>query len=217
MHKKYNKFLIVSSVIVLVLGVYSYFYNDLRSEAASTEEDGALTSSLAVPTSVAPTSQVSMKATEDTAFLMKLASLKIIKIDTSIFTDQSFKILKDNKINLTPEVYGRVNPFAPTSIRPALNNNAPTFLLKTVAPSAITNKSAVLNGSLENATSTNIYFEYGTTPTLGKVTAKVIPSLIGNFASNLTGLTPKTTYFFRGAANVNGTLTFGEIISFNTN
>ena len=112
MHHKYNKFLIVSFLIVSVLGVYSYFYNDLKSEAA-VDEEGALSSSLNTGTSTTPTTPSSTKASEDTAFLMKLASLNRIKIDTSLFTDQSFQILVDNNIKLEPVPCGRINPFAP--------------------------------------------------------------------------------------------------------
>lgn len=220
MHKKYNKFLIVSFIVVSILGVYSYFYNDLRSEAATTADgESPLTSSLDTTTTTSTnTVTASSQATEDTAFLMKLVSLTKIKVDSSLFNNKAFQLLVDNNIKLETVPYGRTNPFSPTtgSVVNA-NNNKITFLLKTNPATLMTSKSAILNGSLEGATSDNIYFEYGTTETLGKVTPKVIPSLIGNFASNLIGLTSKTTYFFRAAAFVNGALTLGDITSFTTN
>ncbi len=212
MHKKYNKFLIVSFVGVLVLGVYSYFYNDLKSEAASS--DSSITSSLAT-TDGTGVDTGSSKAAEDTAFITKLFSLTTIKVDTSLFSEQSFKLLVDNNIKLDPVPYGRTNPFAPTDKVTTNNKNA--FTLKTNPASMISNQSAVLNGSIEGATSNNIYFEYGTDQTLGKVTPKVTPSLVGNFASRIVLLTSKTAYFYRTVANINGVITFGEIISFNTN
>ncbi|MCX6753922.1 MAG: hypothetical protein NTV03_02620 [Candidatus Nomurabacteria bacterium] len=219
MHKKYNKFLIVSFIIVSILGVYSYFYNDLRSEAATTVDgESPLTSSLDTTITSTNTVTTSNQVTEDTAFLMKLVSLTRIKVDASLFTNKAFQLLVDNNIKLEAVPYGRTNPFSPTT-GSVLNttNNKITFLLKTNPATLVTSKSAILNGSLEGATSDNIYFEYGTTDTLGKVTPKVIPSLIGNFASNLIGLTSKTTYFFRAVASVNGALTFGDITSFTTN
>lgn len=219
MHKKYNKFLIISFIIVSIFGVYSYFYNDLRSEAATAvdEEDSPLTSSLDTTTTAPKTVTTSNQVTEDTAFLMKLVSLTKIKIDTSLFTNKAFQLLVDNNIKLEAVPYGRTNPFSPTTNSVTNTNNKITFLLKTNPATLVTSKSAILNGSIEGATSDNIYFEYGTTETLGKVTPKVIPSLVGNFASNLIGLTSKTTYFFRAAAFVNGTLTLGEIMSLTTN
>lgn len=218
MHKKYNKFLIVSFIIVSILGVYSYFYNDLRSEAATTVDgESPLTSSLDTTTTSTNTVTTSNQVTEDTAFLMKLVSLTNIKVDASLFTNKAFQFLVDNNIKLEAVPYGRTNPFSPTTGSVTNTNNKITFLLKTNPATLVTSKSAILNGSLEGATSDNIYFEYGTADTLGKVTPKVIPSLIGNFASNLIGLTSKTTYFFRAAANVNGVLTLGDITSFTTN
>lgn len=210
MHKRYNKFLIVSFVGVLILGVYSYFYNDLKSEAAS---DSSLTSSLGASTAVTATS--SNKAAEDTAFITQLFTLTKIKVDTSLFSEPTFKSLVDNNVKLEPVPYGRTNPFSPT-VGNAVNNKT-TIILKTNPASVISNQSAVLNGSIDGATSNNIYFEYGLDQNLGKVTPKVIASLVGNFASRIVSLTPKTTYFYRTVANVNGILTFGEIISFNTN
>jgi len=212
MHKKYNKFLIVSFIGVLVLGVYSYFYNDLKSEAAT---DSPLTSSLApTPGTTTGTVTGSDQAALDTAFIASLFSLKTIKVDTTLLEEQAFKLLIDNNIKLEPVPYGRTNPFAHTN----KNFIAKTaIVLKTNPASVISNQSAVLNGSIEGATSNNIYFEYGTDQNLGKVTPKVKASLVGNFAWKLTALNAKTTYFFRTAANINGVMTFGEIISFNTN
>lgn len=215
MHKKYNKFLIVSFIVVFIFGVYSYFYNNLRSEAATTADP--ITSSLDTTTTATNVVATSSQATEDTAFLMKLVSLTKIKVDSSLFNNKTFKLLVDNNIKLEAVPYGRTNPFSPTTSSVTNINNAVTFLLKTNPATLITNKSAILNGSLEGATSDNIYFEYGITNTLGKVTPKVIPSLIGNFASNLIGLTSKTTYFFRAAAFINGVLTLGDITLFTTN
>jgi len=218
MHKKYNKFLVIAAILVLILGAYSYFYNDLVSEAATADEEGAITSSLnSTVGNVAPVSDVSAQATEDTSFLMKLNSLTTIKVDTSLFEDQGFKLLKDNNIKLTPESYGRVNPFAPTGGR-TVANNAPAFSLKTIPATTITNKSAILNGSLDGITSNNIYFEYGLTKeSLNKTTPKVTTSLVGNFGSTITGLTSNTEYFFKAVANINGNTTAGDIISFKTN
>ena len=214
MHRKYNKFLIVSFVGVLALGAYSYFYNNLKSEAAN--EDSALSSSL-TDTASTTSAPVNNTINEDTAFLMKLNSLKRIKIDVSLFENQAFKLLVSNNIKIDPLPYGRLNPFSPTDQSTAVAKL--TYTLKTNPVGAITNKSAVLNGSLEGgATSNNIYFEYGTVADkLDKTTPKVIPSLVGNFSSNINLLNSKTTYYYRSAANINGAIVFGDVMTFNTN
>lgn len=214
MHKKYNKFLIVSFIGVCIFGVYSYFYNDLKSEAAS-ETDSPLSSSLTDTKTNPIDVNQNNKATEETAFLMKLASLNTIRVNTSLFERESFKFLVDNNITLEPAPFGRINPFAPTGEQAVVNKQ--TFILKTMPATLIVNKSALLNGSIEGATSNNIYFEYGTTEALGKTTPKVNPSLMGTLAASINLLTPKTTYYYRVAANINGVLSYGEIMSFNIN
>lgn len=210
MHKKYSKFLIVSFIGVFILGVYSYFYNDLSSEAST---DSSLVSSLD-GTNTTASGDASSDIGEDVAFLLKLGSLNSINIDTSLFSSSSFNSLVDNNVRLDPVPYGRVNPFSPMDKN--ASNVKSSVILKTNGASLITTSGAVLNGSLEGATSSNVYFEYGTTPSLGKTTSKVIPSLIGNLVSTLSLLESNTTYYFRSVANINGTLTFGEIISFKT-
>lgn len=216
MHTKYNKFLIISFVIVSIFLVYTYFDNKIKSEAA-VAEDGSLTSSLdttgAIP---APTTVSSNQLAEDTAFLSQLISLTNIKVDDSLFTDKAFGLLKDNNIKLEPVPYGRTNPFSPTEASIASN----TFVspVKTNPPTSVTSTSAVLNGQLEgSATSLNMYFEYGNTQAMGRFTPKATASLVGSFASNVIGLTGKTAYFFRAVANINGSVILGDIISFNTN
>lgn len=213
MHRKYSNFLIISFVGVLVLGVYSYFNNELKVSASSS--GGDITSSLDT-SGVAPVSNTGdAKTAEDIAFLTKLIALKTIKIDTSILNDQAFKLLVDNNIKLDPVPYGRTNPFSPTD--KVVANNKTTISIKTNLATLISSKSAILNGSLEGATSNNVYFEYGTTDTLGKTTPKVTPSMIGSYSTTVTGLLPKTTYFYRLTVNINGVVTSGDIMSFSTN
>lgn len=211
-HRKYSTFLIISFALVSLMGGYSYFSNDLKSEAATSS---GLSSSLDGKTSTKTSTTMNKKTAEDTAFLKKLVSLSKINIDTSIFESQNFKLLVDNNIKLEKVAYGRANPFSPTDR--VVADNKPAYSLVTSAATAITATSAVLNGSIEGTTSNNIYFEYGTTETLGKTTAKVIPSLVGGLGANISALTPKTKYFYRVAANINGVINFGEIMSFSTN
>lgn len=213
MHTKYHKFLIASFIIVSILGAYSYFYNDLKSEAAG-EDTNSLSSSLDT-TTIPITTNSSNQLIEDTAFLSKLGSLTRINVDASLFSTKAFELLVDNNIKLEPVPYGRINPFSPTET--SLTNNRPVLSIKTNLATQITKNSVILNGSLDGATSDNIYFEYGTTEALGQVTPKATHSLVGSFASNLIGLTSKTTYFYRAAANINGNVILGDTVTFNTN
>lgn len=84
-------------------------------------------------------------------------------------------------------------------------------------PTQITDKTAVLNGTV-NTTSgvTDAYFEYGTSDKLGTTTAIVKLSLVGTFIKNITGLTSGTPYFYKACAKINKVATCGEVVSFNT-
>jgi len=214
MHKKYSKLLIVSLIGLIIFGYYSYFYNDMKSEAATSADEEPLTSSVGTA-DPAPVVVENTKATEDTAFLMKLASLRTIKVDASLFSSKTFSSLIDNNVKIDPVPYGRINPFAPTENN--IISNKPAYTIKTGVVSQITNKSAILSGSIEGVNSNNIYFEYGITDAMGKVTPKVIPSMIGNFSSLIISLDSKTTYYYRVAATINGNISYGEIMTFNTN
>jgi hypothetical protein len=71
-----------------------------------------------------------------------------------------------------------------------------------------------------NGYSTNVVFEYGTTPTLGMTISATLGTLNGteliNIKTNLSGLKPSTTYFYRiKGINENG-ISYGETLSFTT-
>ncbi len=72
----------------------------------------SLVSSTGAGSAISLTAQI----TEDTAFLSTLIGLSGIKIDTAMFSSQTFSSLVDNqvKINSADEgIPGRLNPFAP--------------------------------------------------------------------------------------------------------
>lgn len=216
MHRTYNKFLIISALILLLGGFYTYFSNSLDARAASPLSSS---SSVASQNGVSPLVALTQEdqISNDTAFLTTLTSLKKIKIDTSIFSSPGFIALNDNTVNLESVAPGRPNPFAP--IESIANTNEETLSpVVTNDATQITNKSAVLNGTINSLTGiTSIYFEYGTEPELGKVTPQVKQSLVGTFVTSITGLKAETTYFFRAVAKVGTTVIYGDLISFNTN
>ena len=89
---------------------------------------------------------------------------------------------------------------------------------------SISSVTATLNGKVfAGTTSANLFFDYGTSPTLiGASSVSASPSSVtiasGNavISAAITGLTASTTYYFRArATNTNGT-TNGSIISFAT-
>lgn len=218
MKKIYNKFLIVSTIFLLVGGVYLYSSRDINSgNIVPTAFGASLVSSNGTPQAPANPS-LSADISSDIAFLTTLVSLEKIKMDTTIFTLSSFKSLKNNSVKIDPVEPGRANPFAPISATETANVVAAPAVVTDPATD-ITDKTAVFNGTVNSvATATDTYFEYGTvTPALnlGQIQAKV--SLVGTFLKNVTGLTPKTSYFYKACAKINNIANCGEVITFTTN
>lgn len=217
LHNKFLGFLVIS---VLLIGAYVYFSNNINVQAAATDSSSPLSSSSNGGGANNPLSGKDIndtKIAEDTAFLYTLTSLTKIKIDTTLFNDSSFNALNDNTVTLEPTITGRPNPFAP--IAGTLPSGIQVKAVITNAPDQITNKSAVLNGATSNPQllASSVYFEYGPTPTLGKLTPVAKQSLIGTWSASITGLKSGTAYFFRAVAKINGALEYGEVISFTTN
>ena len=101
-------------------------------------------------------------------------------------------------------VFGTANAFAAT---------APTF--DNAPATNITTTSATLNGSFQanGASTTNIRFEYGTTPLLGSVTPYTpYTTASGTVNVSITGLTPGTQYFFRIMGNTTSGVAFAQTV-----
>ncbi len=219
MHRTYNKFLIVIAIAIILSGGYVYFSHDLDAQAASGSQSNS-----SLVSSGSSSKEISMskneKISQDTAFLTTLTSLNKLKIDTSIFGRQSFMSLRDNTVTLEQVTPGRPNPFAP------INSESNSTIVQTqVSPvttneaTEVTNNSALLNGTIDSSVSgvTSSYFEYGPTEALGTTTAVAKQSLIGTFFTSVSGLKPKTKYYFSAVAKINGALSYGDIVSFTTN
>jgi len=211
--RKYNIILIVSAVALLFFGVYTYFYKGLNVEAQT-----PLSSSISSQSGATPLESITSdnEISADTAFLLTLTSLTKIKIDTSLFGNVAFQRLNDNTVNLEQVEAGRPNPFAPIS-NITSDAQAQISPVTTNQPVKITAKTAALSGTISDPSiASSTYFEYGPTPTLGKVTPQATPSLIGTYVTTITGLTSQTTYFYRAVAKIRGTPLYGEVISFVT-
>lgn len=82
---------------------------------------------------------------------------------------------------------------------------------------SVTCNSATLYGEVwTNGTPTTVWFEWGTSTSLGNATPSQTKSTDGQFSRNLSGLSENTTYFYRAmAANQYGSST-GSTLSFTT-
>lgn len=217
MKKIYHKFLIISTVFLLLGGVYLYFSSELNSKGVIPVAFGSSLASTTGNATPLVTTTAEDKISSDISFLATIEALKNIKIDVSLFSSKSFNMLENNSVKIEPVTAGRVNPFAPIN---SVNIVNAEILQKVVTnlPTQVTNNAAILNGTI-NATVgvTDTYFEYGITPNLGTTTVIVKQSLVGTFIKNVLGLTPKTNYFFKACAKINNVALCGEVVSFTTN
>ena len=218
MKRFYKNFLIIST-IAIVLGVtYSYIINGSSTDVAHGQTNDSSLASSAPVSSTDSTSTSNGQIVSDTAFLATLASLKTIKIDTSLFTDDSFKSLKNNAVAIQPVVAGRINPFAPIIGAYNPSNIASVPNIVTDLPTEITDKTVVFNGTVNAKTGVSgIYFEYGPTASMGTIVAVPSQSLVGTFVKNISGFTTKTSYFYRACAKINNISACGSVVTFTTN
>ncbi len=214
--KKTKKFLIIASIIgvSLFLGLYGQRNTKVSSLAMG--------SSLESTADILPGQTTSTSSNEiysEISFISTLSSIKSLKVDSSLFSNILFSRLKDNSVKIEPVVPGRPNPFAPISGKQG--QSASLSRVTTTSPTQITNNSAVLNGQVnvgENDDISDIYFEYGPTEGLGKTTTSINQtSLVGTFVKGVTGLYPRTAYFFKACARINRVVSCGDIVSFTTN
>jgi hypothetical protein len=216
MKRIYNKFLIISTLAFIMGGAYLYFSNDLNSgDMVPVVYGSSLESSSSLDLAQANVSGDG-KISSDISFLTTLLSLKNIKIDTSLFSNKLFNGLKDNSVKIEKVTAGRVNPFAPAGYD-NVAVEVPLAKVVTDQPTQITDKTVMLNGTINANGASNSYFEYGVTEKLGSITGIVKQSLVGTFIKNVLGLTPKTSYFYRACADINKTVFCGEVVSFTTN
>ncbi len=223
MKKIYNKFLIISTLVLFLGGSYLYFSNEINSVEIIPSAFG---SSLEVSTgdqASTGTPALGDKIASDISFLNTLVTLKNIKIDTEFFNNKSFKILKNNKVEISPVKAGRVNPFDPMDTfsynNQTVGGNTNMSRVTTEQPSQITTNSAILNGTINIASETALtYFEYSTSPQISNPTSvSTKQSLLGTFLKNVSGLNPGTTYYYKACVKINNVATCGENISFTTN
>jgi hypothetical protein len=214
----YNNFLIVSTIALLMGGAYLYFSNNLNSDKMIPVAFGSSLSNTAGAEVIPADPTSDNKITSDISFLSALVSLKKIKIDGSLFTNSSFNNLKDNAVKIEKVVPGRVNPFAPMDTNSSGSGAVSLPKVVTNQPIGITSKTVILNGTVNvvDDGTTDTYFEYGSTLNLGTVTEMVKQSLVGTFVKNISGLVPKTTYYFKACLKINNVPSCGDIISFTT-
>lgn len=96
----------------------------------------------------------------------------------------------------------------------------PAAGVTTLAASDVTATTARLNGSVQAGTAAEVWFEWGTSPSLASAAAtprQPVPAGAAlPAAADLPGLTPETIYYFRAVLLRDGALRRGSILAFTT-
>lgn len=177
------------------------------------------------------------------SFLDTLLSLRTIKLDRALLDRDSFKELRDFTKELIPQNnQGRPNPFAPigtdievsptapptpetgavsqgaTAINSVTSPQLSKVQVETVEASPVARSTATLNAKLFSPSTTTVrYFEWGINPdALSNSTPQIKQVSAGVFKSDLPGLTPNTTYYFKAVAVTGASVSEGDIVVFTT-
>lgn len=212
-----KKIIIVLVVIVLAFVAYQYFFAKETPAKPTTALSSSKTTSSANNTT-SPSTAKAPAVKKDTDFLSTLLNISKIKVDGTIFSSPSFNSLQDNNVPIVNnQTVGRPNPFAPfEEASVEITNSVP---VTTVEASLVTTNSATLSGAISSGVKAQTrYFEWGTSELkLDKQIIVADQSMVGTFTKNLTGLAPKTTYYYRAVISIGTNKIPGEIMSFTTN
>lgn len=208
MNKKLKIILIISVIIAIVVLASSLLG---KKQPKTNNSNSPLSSSAGV--SIVPTGMATVSNDE---FSNLLSSISRINIDTSLFDNRAYKLLRDFPVSLGSEVVGRTNPFAPIGVDSNEDSVNPT--IQTIQPGKITATTAELGAqiTLPDTVPTTVIFEYGTTDAFGSVTSPIVVTKSGTTFVNINKLTPETTYFVRTVASRGANSIIGNITTFNT-
>lgn len=156
---KIRNIIIFVAIFIVIILVYMYFFKPAP-------ETPSLVSS--TPTPAAGTDVTSLPNAEDATvandFLTLLLSVKNIKLEDAIFSDEAFKSLHDSSIELIQDgTEGRPNPFAPIG-----SDSTPA------APSSTTTTSPTTSTTTDSSSTINTPPAAGSTGASGN---SVTPSL----------------------------------------
>jgi hypothetical protein len=207
MSKKVKTF----AIIVLVLAVIIFIGSKFGGSAPNTSE-GPLETTAGIPI---VSEQVEPGGGNE--FSALLSTVSSISIDTAIFSNPAYKVLRDNPITLGSEVVGRNNPFAPIGTDSGGGEtNVP--VVQTLQPGKVTSTTAEFSAQVSFSTTApvSVIFQYGPTDQFGFVTAPVILNKSGTALITVRDLAPSTSYMVQAVAVVGSTTTNGNTMSFAT-
>ncbi len=211
MSKKAKIFIGVVVVAGLAFAANSFLGSD--TPPASTQNNPLSSTTGMIPLPGAPT----VNTTSADEFSKVLSTIKSITIDTSLFQNRAYMMLRDFPVSLGTDIAGRVNPFAPIG-SDASTPVVETAVIQTLQAGKINKTGAELGAQITvtQGIQTTVVFEYGTTDTFGSATNPITVSKSGTVLSTITGLTPGTTYYTRAVAIIGASTTTANTTSFVT-
>lgn len=211
MSKKVKIFAIV--VIVLAAIVFGASFINNKKAPVPTRNTSPLTST----TGTVPLPGASPSQASSDEFSALLSNIKRISIDTSLFDNVAYKMLRDFPVSLGSDIVGRINPFAPVGTDIGGVPSQEVFV-DTLQSGKVTSSTAEFGAQLDlsDTTPTSVVFEYGTTDTFGNATSPVIVTKSGTTLVTVTKLTPETTYYVRAIAVRGSSTTTGNTTFFTT-
>jgi hypothetical protein len=212
MSKKVKIFAIIAVALAVIIFGSSFLGN--KKVATTVQTKSPLSSSTGVVPLPGANTQSNASSDE---FSNLLSSIKRISIDTSLFDNPAYKMLRDFPVSLGSDIVGRVNPFAPIGTDIG-GEPVQTVYIDTLQSGKVTGTTAEFGAqiSLADTTPTSIVFEYGMSDTFGNATTPVIVTKSGTTLVTVTKLSPETTYYVRAIAVRGSLTTTGNTTSFTT-
>ncbi len=206
--KTFTHTLLVIVIIASLAGTgYSIFRARGNADAATT---AGLTTSGIPDSPLAPNKTLGV----GNEFVTLLLNIRSIKLDSSIFSDKSFRSLQDFSRPIPPDTNpGRPNPFAPLGV----DSVGVSTQVSTSNPSSLSATGVTLNGTLVvGGVDIEHWFDYGTTTSLGTETTHKSQQNPGAFAETISGLLPNTVYYAKAVASIGGQIVAGNQVTWKT-
>lgn len=211
MSKKVKIFGIVVIVIAIIIFASSFLGSSTPEPVKSASPLSSTTGTIPLPGA-----NVNSKSSAD-EFSTLLSSVKSITIDTSLFDNPAYKMLRDFPVALGSDVVGRANPFAPVGTD-AGGDIPADVVVQTLQSGKITGTTAEFGAQVTVADTvpTNVVFEYGTSDTFGSITPTITFTKSGTVLFTASKLLPETTYYVRAIAVRGVSTTTANTTSFTT-
>lgn len=201
-------------IVIIILAIVLVALIKGGSSNTTDTTSGLNSSSAEIPLPGAPSSQAG-----NDEFSLLLSSINRITINTGLFQNPAYILLRDHPVVLGTDLVGRINPFAPIgSDGPIQLPGSAEVTVQTLQPAKVTSTSAEFGAQviLPGTTPMNLIFEYGTSDLFNMSTAPIVVTKNGAVLASVSKLTPDTTYYVRAVAVRGAETTTAQTMTFIT-